>query len=462
MNSNTATMPMPGMLRLRGIHPLIDGDGSCSLIYDVERAVVLDVPQELQFYVAPALETGDLDEDLLSWLVTEDLVTSERLGGFGQELEEAVGREVGGWWSLGSIHRGDGEVHSRIESASEASLPQALDFVFKQCFGATRVTLHLGWGGAFPGSGPLAAAVVEGCRRAAATRVEVAFELSLDVAAVTQQVVEFLVDYPYHVRLRCGAFPSSETALQPAAAASWAVAEKAARRLLAILPDRVTIECRLAGGARLLELWAWAKKAGVRHLDAVRFESSTWERGPSELRAYRGDLLAVYEDMCEDLEARRQPIAYQPLARAVRKLMRNARLAGIARPFEHGAGAPVGDSPAGLEAGETYLPGLPHLGLMGPDEGEAEAEGYPCRGCWARYICPHSALAAPPLASDRRSASRDRCAVWRTEVEVALRLQHRLAHADPVQVLRLFADALGTPGGALDLPGPRGTQAKAF
>jgi hypothetical protein len=78
---NTATMPIPGALRVRTLHPLIDGDGSCSLIYDLERATVLDVPEELQFHIAPALETGDLDEDLLSWLVSEDLVTS--VGGAG-------------------------------------------------------------------------------------------------------------------------------------------------------------------------------------------------------------------------------------------------------------------------------------------------------------------------------------------------------------------------------------------
>src|SRR3954451_22330096 len=75
------TMPMPGALRLRALHPLIEGDGSCSLIYDLERAAVVEVPEELQFYIAPALETGDLDEALLGWLVNEDLLTSE--GGAG-------------------------------------------------------------------------------------------------------------------------------------------------------------------------------------------------------------------------------------------------------------------------------------------------------------------------------------------------------------------------------------------
>ena len=75
-------MPMPGALRLRALHPLIDGDGSCSLIYDLERAAVVEVPEELQFHVAPALETGDLDEDLVGWLAGEDLLTSEGWNGW--------------------------------------------------------------------------------------------------------------------------------------------------------------------------------------------------------------------------------------------------------------------------------------------------------------------------------------------------------------------------------------------
>ena len=40
------TMPMPGALRLRALHPLIEGDGSCSLIYDLERAAVVEVPED--------------------------------------------------------------------------------------------------------------------------------------------------------------------------------------------------------------------------------------------------------------------------------------------------------------------------------------------------------------------------------------------------------------------------------
>src|SRR5689334_13521542 len=97
-------MPMPGALRLRALHPLIEGDGSCSLIYDMERAAVVEVPEELQFYIAPALETGDLDEPLVAWLVSEDLMTGE--GG----AEGAASRPEA-WWGAGAVYCIDDELH---------------------------------------------------------------------------------------------------------------------------------------------------------------------------------------------------------------------------------------------------------------------------------------------------------------------------------------------------------------
>ena len=101
---NTAIMPMPGALRWRALHPLIDEGGACSLIYDLERASVLEVPEELQLHVAPALETGDPDDDLLSWLVRDTRVLSldaKRLRRVPfYPLREPAVRLVAGWYQL--------------------------------------------------------------------------------------------------------------------------------------------------------------------------------------------------------------------------------------------------------------------------------------------------------------------------------------------------------------------------
>ena len=74
---NTAQIPMPGALRLRNIHPLCAEDGSCDLIYDLERGIVLEVPIDLQSYVALALDRTEPTEEMLSWLIHEDLLTSD-------------------------------------------------------------------------------------------------------------------------------------------------------------------------------------------------------------------------------------------------------------------------------------------------------------------------------------------------------------------------------------------------
>ncbi|HEX7199022.1 MAG TPA: hypothetical protein VF213_06075, partial [Dongiaceae bacterium] len=76
-------MSMPGVVRLRSLYPLTEEDGSCPLVYDVERSAVLEVPEELQLHFAQALETGDPDEDMLGWMMSEDLLTNELPAGGG-------------------------------------------------------------------------------------------------------------------------------------------------------------------------------------------------------------------------------------------------------------------------------------------------------------------------------------------------------------------------------------------
>lgn len=436
----TAMMP-PGAQRLRALHPLIDGDGSCTLVYDLERGAVLDVPEELQFHVAPALETGDPDEELLSWLVAEDLLTLERFAGSAEEAEADFDLAGDSTWGPGGLALLDGELHVQLESPSAETALAALDVTFKQGIGASRIALHLSWGGAFPGDGLLSRIVVEASRRAA--RQEVRFELSLDAWVVSPAVAAFLAGYPQlHVRLHCGTFPALEPGFAlPGEDRIWSLAERGVH-LLSGMAERLTVQCVLDGPARLHDLWAWAQEAGVLHLDATRLEAGPAAAGlGSELRQYRGDLLAVCDKICGDLEAGETPIEYQPLTRTVRRLMRSepTSLPGLYEPaLVAAAGRFAAASSA--EARERQLRDDRSLEL---DEQPVEvADADLCANCWARYICSHSLLAAPPAeCSDRREPAVERCACWRIEAEVALRLYHRLAQVDALQVRRLFADA---------------------
>ncbi|MDP9119801.1 MAG: hypothetical protein M3O15_00260 [Acidobacteriota bacterium] len=435
---NLSAIPMPGAFRLRTLHPLVDGSGSCSLIYDLERAAVFEVPSHLQLHVAAALETGDPDEELLSWLASEDLLTAERSDGDWDELEMRLA--AGGL----IVYRLDEEVHGWIDHTSEPEVVEALDLIFRRGLGAPHLEIHLGWVGRVPGDGLLDQILAEACRRAALAEQEVSYELTLEASQVTPALVRYLSRYPIHIRLRCGGHDPRDpkvTEDQP-----WLAAEGAVLLLLAEMPDQLTVQCVLDGPARVLELWSWAKRLGVRRLDTIRLVRSGECDRPTLLareREFRDDLLAICDQMVSDLEMHRLSVDYQPLTRIIRRLMRSEP----AVAFAGQRGAVVGTSWNSFPF--PALEGLdPEAAVGGCGSAEA-ASAIPCQGCWARFICTHSAYVASPLGgNDPRERSDDTCSLWQTEADVALRLYHRLAQADPVQVLRLFEERFRLPAGS--------------
>jgi hypothetical protein len=452
-------MPMPGVLRLRALHPLIEGDGSCSLVYDLEHAAVVEVPEELQFYIASALETGDLDEALLGWLVNEDLLTGE--GGADLSGIAAAGPpEVTTWWNPAALYRIDGELHARIDQVREEAALEIVGFVFRQNLGTSRVKLHLNWKGSYPGKGLLERVVCEASRLAGLSHREVAFELTLEAAEVTPSRADFLADSCFQVRLLCGSYPASREGLAAGRyhrRAAWK-AERVVRLLLDRLDDRLIVHCVLDQG-RLLDLWEWAKRAGVRHLDATVVEDSAIGDGlaqPGRRRELRNDLLAVCDEMADELAAKRLPIDYKPLTRIVDRLMRSEPLDQLGGERAGFASlGPIADfyPRAVLERFDLRLPARPQE--RGQEEArpaaalEAEEAQFPCPGCWARHVCSHSAyVVSGQDGEELREISEDGCSLWRTEVEVALRFYHRLAHTDPLQVRRFFEDSSSEPAPA--------------
>jgi hypothetical protein len=434
---NTGPMPRP---RLRALHPLIDDDGACSLIYDLERAAVLEVPEELQLHVASALETtGDLDDGLLSWLVQEDLYTMEVWEGWYPDDEPA-----GDMWNLGMPLHPEGEAHVRIVDRTAEAAHRALDVAFRQGLGASRVQLHLDWNGAFPGTGLLEQVVFEAFRQAEQTGKEISFDLTLDPAQVTPEAASYISALPLHVRLRCGQFPAGEEALLAPGIGS-------ALFLLWMkeLASRVTLSFTLRSKARLKDLLGWARRAGVRHLDAVRLPGGgQTEEEAAFLRDYRADLLAAVEKIVAGLaDGDREPfIDFRPLTRAVRRLLHAERRARFRE--ERFAGWPVGDVAfPGPDGVLGMAKGWPDTGAETEDGTEKVGS---CRACGARYLCRNSALLIAESAAKKRTS--ETCAVWIAESEAALRLYHRLAQVDPLQVLAAFGESSDLPD---ELPAPR-------
>jgi hypothetical protein len=439
-------MPMPGALRLRGLHSLIEENGSCSLIYDLERAAVVEVPEELQFHIAPALETGDLDESVLGWLASEDLLTSDGGASWTALAERAGAQELTGGWSVGTIYRVDDELHARIQQAREEAALEIIGFVLPQSAG--RVKLHLSWGGALPARGVLERIVVAASRQAAVLHQEVAFDLTLDSQEVTPVVADLLAALPIQVRLLCGSYPVRTDA--GLGVAAWK-AEPAVCLLLDRLHERLTVHCILDQG-RLLDVWEWAKQTGVRHLDATLLEDSALgeDAGRDRLREAHADLLKVCDEMAGALTAQRLPVDFKPLTRIVDRLMHCEPLDSLySERSRFGGLMPVADIYP-----RSFLDRLdlrPAPSPWGEDEGDAFGDAEPlCRGCWARHVCSHSTyVTSSQEGEDLREPSEERCGLWRTEVETALRFYHRLAHADPLQVRRFFEDSSHQPGPAL-------------
>jgi hypothetical protein len=267
--------------------------------------------------------------------------------------------------------------------------------------------------------------------------------------------VSFLSSLPVHVRLLCGEFPGGE--------ASLSRETRHAMLLLWMedLPERVTLCFSLSGEVRLKEVWAWARRLGVRHLDATRQPgpSDTDEMRDAWLRDLRSDLREVVLEVSACLEDRSVPVDFRPLTRVVRRLMHAEPLARF-RDDRLGEW-PVGDVPFPRPDADPVI-SKQWLGAVGkPGDAETleaieavETEtGASCAGCWARYLCRNSALLVNGAAAEERTPGA--CAAWRVEVEAALRLYHRLAQADPLQVLRVFGESSGLPD---DLPMIRVTE----
>jgi hypothetical protein len=433
-------IPMPGAQRLRNLQLLIDGDGGCSLVYDVERAVVFEVPEDLRLHVAPALETGDLDEDLLGWLVGEDLLTSESWSGWSGQtswnglgpgwddvaFDGAPGRDGELRIGLAGPAWGGDEVHGWIDQSAEGAALDAVEMLFKRGFARSRLKVHLDWNGLLPPAGLLEKVVADARRRAthaAHPAQDVTFELALDPSQVTVEVARRITALGLEVRLRCGELDPRQlgTGL---ADRPWLPAEGAVRLLLGaprpapppggLLPvacpdPALTVQCVLVGPARLIELWRWAKATGVRRLDAIRLEDSgaSSPASAAQWREHRQDLQAIYEETCGELAAGRLPVEFQPLTRVVRRLAGNDARAAL--PLQNGydaegwrgfgAGGPF-DQLAMLDP--RQLPELAWMRLAGPSPAHRRADASPVvdRRRAAPAAAPDAGFAYPPYPPD--------------------------------------------------------------
>jgi uncharacterized protein len=465
--------------RLRAHHLLPERDGSCRLLYDLERTLLMEVPEPLRGRIDSALAAPD--SELAAWLADENLLTGEAPLVWNEESRSQLpaltdlSLDIAGACNMGCVYCFEREIPARAGRMTEETALAAVDFLFSMAMGAPKVALHFGSGEPLLRFDLLQTIVAAATRRAAEAGQELSLELTTNGTLVTPAIAEYLRDHPFHVRVSCDGPPAVHNQMRPLAGGqeSYGAVERGLRMLLEHLPDRVTVNSVLAGGTRLRDLWAWAGTLGLKHYHVIKVGAYTDDDvslRSTELADFAADLAAICDDMYADLVAGRQPVNYQPITKIVRRLM-------IPQPVIRFCGA--GGSYLGAAANGKLYPCFRHLGISqyelgdiwhGADAGRrrefrnceaADVDRRPvCQDCWARYLCGGGCYADSSVyGPDKTRPQVQHCPFWRAEVEAAIRFYHRLISADPAYCLRLFGDeldaVLAAMGGELQFMQPK-------
>lgn len=448
--------------RLRSVHPIVDPDGSCPLLYDLERTFILEVPAGLQRDLGPSLASGELRGAVAEWLTGEDVLTRDARVSWSQgslpilpQLTD-VSLDMSGACNLGCVYCFENDINSRIGPMSDETALASLDFVFRQAVGARRVALHFGSGEPLIRFDLLKRIVAAAQERAARSGQELSFELTTNATLVTREIAAFLRDHPFNVRVSCDGPPRLHNGFRPFASGkdSYTAVEKGLKTLAEFMPERLTVNSVLSHGTRLSELWSWAKAMGFEHFHVIKvgtYSERDFGLREAELRDFRADLQSICDDMFAELEVGRAPLDYQPITKVVRRLM-------IPEPITRFCG--VAGSYLGVSSNGKVYPCFRHLGVKEYDLGDvwqgvdddkrrhflgreaADVDSRPvCQNCWARYLCGGGCYADSTVYGTRKTEPQvQHCPFWRTEIELAIRFFRRLLDADPAYCFLLFGD----------------------
>ncbi|MEM7048076.1 MAG: hypothetical protein AAF604_00365 [Acidobacteriota bacterium] len=293
---------------MRTLEPFLDRSGACPLLLDVERSCLVEVPDEYRFHIASALETGDLDEDLVGWLAGEDLLTHELISApKGRALP--AGRQL----------VGDGFVRvqlypHRIEcfvSRLPLAEPANLEALFANPENPTERVFFIGCGQPVEDFFALESLITAVRQRAHGT---VSFRVTTTAEAVTPPVAAQLARLGVRLTLRCDA--------------SEGIPSPTVQRSIDLLRSRLdhdpVVEVSLRPGQRLRDLWLWLRQAGTRRIGANWLDDrqfvTPWVHA-EELRLYEQDVFEICDDIQRALEEGEDPVLYEPVARLIERLI---------------------------------------------------------------------------------------------------------------------------------------------
>lgn len=442
MNNSQAVL-IPGGLRWRSLVPLEDRNGLCEVVYDLERNILVEVPELFQYYIAMALECGNPDENLLGWLAGEDLLTydqehpafPEGMGSGGSSMSDLSELTPG----LGCMVFVEDRVHCRLTDGLDQSALETLDCLLGPLHGVPRLTLHLDGEGGRLGFEELCRIVDATRVRAEDTGRQISYELRLDAESATPKMASFLARHPFRVRVRCDGPPQPQPVL------------RALGLLREHLGENLTVHSVLRGG-RVIDLWRWAQELGIQQLHVTRLSPRTEqeESRAAQLRNFRNDLEVLCDDMLESLQTDSgRPLLYEPIARVVRRLAHDHRhdprkkASALGSPclgvVSHGKVFPVYPAAGPASVSETATAAEWNGEGRSPEE---DGERHPCRSCTARRLCGRGLAADPALSGIERVDIWGRhCDFWRAEVEAGLLFYRRLQRTDSEYLLGMGASS---------------------
>jgi uncharacterized protein len=446
--------------RLREIKFVRGHDGR-SLVYDLERTFLFEVPEELH-----DLEFGVPDARAETWLREHDLLTDrprvlpvqEPTAPLPQVTDISI--DLPGACNMGCSYCFEKPIHSRIGRMSEETVERTLVFAFAAAKGAPKIVFHFGSGEPLIEFGRLRELTHKAMAMAKERGQNIGFELTTNATLVTPAIAKFLRDHPYNLRVSCDGPAAIHDRNRPMANGrnSYRLVLRGLELLLQVMPERITVNSVFGAGTRLIDLWVWARSLGIRHYHAIKVgavEGEGLAADNTELALFRQDIEGIADDIHDDLAAGRRPIDYQPLTKVVRRLM-------LPQPITRFCG--VAGSYLGVAADGSIYPCFRHLGLDEYRLGDvrsnvddqkrrsyrgleaAEVDKRPgCSTCWGRYICGGGCYADPVVYGvDKTAPVAEHCPYWLAEFEAGIRLYHRLRMSDPASCLALFGDDVDT------------------
>ncbi|TAN61663.1 SPASM domain-containing protein [bacterium] len=457
-------------LRLRPAHTFLNGKGVCVFFYDIERTLIIEVPENIRVDINSALGGGKMTASAAKWLIEEDMLTASkpvtRAQGAKPYLPAVtdISLDISGDCNLQCNYCFEKDIKSRTGPMSEDTMLIALDFIFKESMDAEAITLHFGSGEPLLNFKLLKKIVKEAGERAKRLGKNISYDLTTNATLVDNEAQAFFRDNPFNIRVSCDGPERIHDKFRIGRfeAGTYSKTERGIKLLLAVMPERLAVNTVVSSGTRLTDLWKWAKEMGLRHYLTIKvggtLETGGAPAGKKELDYYREDLAFICADILDDLKAGCPVVDYQPVTKIIRRLMLPypvTRFCGVAGTY------------LGVASNGDIYPCFRHLGLNGYGLGNVskgadndkrqvylgrEAADVDtrkgCRECWARYLCGGACYADTVVyGKDKLMPYSPHCDFWRVEISAAIKLYYEILQTDPSYCLTLLGfDKNNFPG----------------